>query len=337
MIHLKVVTLNQSSIFLMNSSLCQKSRIVFLFVAVAMSSCSKEADPAKVVEPSAPSAPSAPNAPSAPSAVAAPAAPPAIPSPFEWADVIEPNPDPKIVTDADALQRIIATGLPWKIRDKKSGIELLLVPSGTFTMGLSVGDIDGQNSEKPAHQVSITKAFYLGRTEVTQLQWERQLNSNPSSFFDPQLPVQRVEFGDVTRFLDATGFRLPTEAEWEYACRAGSDQARYGDLEIIARYQGNSKSQPGIVGQRPANEWGFHDMLGNAMEWCSDYFQADYYSQCKSEAKDPMGPSQGKIRVTRGGSWAGIAKMSRASYRYGVAPDYRGDFLGDGLRVARNP
>lgn len=143
---------------------------------------------------------------------------------------------------------------------------------------------------------------------MTQLQWERQLNSNSSVFFDPQLPIQRVQFIDVTRFLDATGFRLPTEAEWEYSCRAGSDQTRYGDVEIIARYEGNSKSRPGIVGDRPANAWGFHDMLGNAMEWCSDYFQDDYYSQCKSDVTDPMGPSQGKFRVMRGGSWAGIAK-----------------------------
>ena len=300
----------------------------------AICSCSKDDGAEKVPTPAVAES-AAPAAPvSAPDTAPVPAAPP---SPLTWAEVIEFHPDPKIVTDADLLQRITATGLPWRVRDNKNGIELLLVPPGTFMMGLSPGDIEGQNSEQPAHQVTITKAFYLGRFEVTQLQWERVLNSNPSVFFGPRLPVQRVSFNEAERFLDATGFRLPTEAEWEYACRAGSDQTRYGDIEIIARYEGNSKSRPGVVGERSANVFGFHDMLGNAMEWCADFYQPDYYSQCKSGVTDPMGPSQGKFRVMRGGSWAGIAKMSRASYRYGVIADYKGVYIGDGFRVARTP
>ena len=310
-----------------------------LLLISATWSCSKDnaaekvaapavADPVVVVAPAAPIL--------TPVLVSAPV-PAAPPSPLTWAEVIDFHPDPKIVTDADSLERITATGLPWRVRDNKNGIELLLVPPGTFMMGLSDSDTEGQNSEKPAHQVTITKAFYLGRFEVTQLQWERVLNSNPSVFFDPRLPVQRVSFSEAERFLDVTGFRLPTEAEWEYACRAGSDQTRYGDIEVIARYEGNSKSRPGVVGERSANAFGFHDMLGNAMEWCADFYQPDYYSQCKSGVTDPVGPSQGKFRVMRGGSWAGIAKMSRASYRYGVMADYKSDYLGDGFRVARNP
>ncbi len=311
-----------------------------LLLISATWSCSKDnaaekvavpaiADPVVVVV-----APAAPILIPVPVSAPVPAAPP---SPLTWAEVIDFHPDPKIVTDADLLQRITATGLPWRVRDNKNGIELLLVPPGTFMMGLSDRDTEGQNSEKPAHQVTITKAFYLGRFEVTQLQWERVLNSNPSVFFDPRLPVQRVSFSEAERFLDVTGFRLPTEAEWEYACRAGSDQTRYGDIEVIARYEGNSKSRPGVVGERSANAFGFHDMLGNAMEWCADFYQPDYYSQCKSGVTDPVGPSQGKFRVMRGGSWAGIAKMSRASYRYGVMADYKSDYLGDGFRVARTP
>ena len=311
-----------------------------LLLISATWSCSKDnaaekvavpaiADPVVVVV-----APAAPILIPVPVSAPVPAAPP---SPLTWAEVIDFHPDPKIVTDADLLQRITATGLPWRVRDNKNGIELLLVPPGTFMMGLSDRDTEGQNSEKPAHQVTITKAFYLGRFEVTQLQWERVLNSNPSVFFDPRLPVQRVSFNEAERFLDATGFRLPTEAEWEYACRAGSHQTRYGDIEVIARYEGNSKSRPGVVGERSANAFGFHDMLGNAMEWCADFYQPDYYSQCKSGVTDPVGPSQGKFRVMRGGSWAGIAKMSRASYRYGVMADYKSDYLGDGFRVARTP
>ena len=301
----------------------------------AICSCSKDDAAEKVATPAV-ADPVVGVAPAAP--VSAPESVPAVPpSPLTWAEVIDLHPDPKIVTDADLLQRITATGLPWRVRDNKNGIELLLVPPGTFMMGLSDSDTEGQNSERPAHQVTITKAFYLGRFEVTQLQWERVLNSNPSVFFDPRLPVQRVLFSEAERFLDVTGFRLPTEAEWEYACRAGSDQTRYGDIEVIARYEGNSKSRPGIVGERSANAFGFHDMLGNAMEWCADFYHPDYYSQCKSGVTDPMGPSQGKFRVMRGGSWAGIAKMSRASYRYGVIADYKGVYIGDGFRVARNP
>ncbi|MFZ4642726.1 MAG: formylglycine-generating enzyme family protein [Phycisphaerales bacterium] len=324
----------------MNTANLKKCRIFMLLLISATWSCSKDnaaekvavpaiADPVVVVV-----APAAPILIPVPVSAPVPAAPP---SPLTWAEVIDFHPDPKIVTDADLLQRITATGLPWRVRDNKNGIELLLVPPGTFMMGLSDRDTEGQNSEKPAHQVTITKAFYLGRFEVTQLQWERVLNSNPSVFFDPRLPVQRVSFSEAERFLDVTGFRLPTEAEWEYACRAGSDQTRYGDIEVIARYEGNSKSRPGVVGERSANAFGFHDMLGNAMEWCADFYQPDYYSQCKSGVTDPVGPSQGKFRVMRGGSWAGIAKMSRASYRYGVMADYKSDYLGDGFRVARTP
>jgi formylglycine-generating enzyme required for sulfatase activity len=323
----------------MNTANFKKCRIFVLLIMSAMWSCSKDDGAEKVAAPAvadsvvgvAPAAPILIPV-SAPDPV--PAAPPSV---LTWAEVIDLHPDPKIVTDADLFQRMTATGLPWRVRDNKNGIELLLVPPGTFMMGLSPGDTEGQNSEQPAHQVTITEAFYLGRFEVTQLQWERVINSNPSRFFDPSLPVQRVSFSETERFLDATGFRLPTEAEWEYACRAGSDQTRYGDIEVIARYEGNSKSRPGIVGERSANAFGFHDMLGNAMEWCADFYQPDYYSQCKSGVTDPMGPIQGKFRVMRGGSWAGIAKMSRASYRYGVMADYKSDYLGDGIRVARTP
>ena len=325
----------------MNTANLKKCRIFVFLITSAICSCSKDdaaekvaapavADPVVVVVPAAPIL--IPVAVPDPVPVSA-----ALASPLTWAEVIDFHPDPKIVTDADLLQRMNATGLPWRVRDNKNGIELLLVPPGTFMMGLSDSDTEVQNSEKPAHQVTITKAFYLGRFEVTQLQWELVLNSNPSVFFDPRLPVQRVSFNEAERFLDATGFRLPTEAEWEYACRAGSHQTRYGDIEVIARYEGNSKSRPGIVGERSANAFGFHDMLGNAMEWCADFYHPDYYSQCKSGVTDPMGPSQGKFRVMRGGSWAGIAKMSRASYRYGVIADYKGVYIGDGFRVARNP
>ena len=300
-----------------------------------MWSCAKEEESAKVAAPVAAESTVPAAATAAPTAT--PTAAPSISSPFEWADVIELNPDPKVVTDADFLQRITATGFPWKIRDKKSGIELLLVPPGTFMMGLSAGDTEGQNSEKPAHQVKISKAFYLGRTEVTQQQWEKVTNMNPSFFFAPMMPVHRVIYRELESFLKDTDFRLPTEAEWEYACRAGTQEQRYGEIDQVAFYDKNSLQKPHLVGEKSANALGFQDMLGNLQEWCSDWYSSDYYAQCKDGATDPIGPASGKFRVVRGGSWAGISKTCRSSYRFAIEGDYRGDYLGDGFRVARTP
>ena len=254
-----------------------------------------------------------------------------------WAMVLDAIPDPSIVTNADFRARIEATRLPWRVRDNRTNIEMLLVPPGEFTMGSGAEDLDAQSAEKPAHRMTITKAFYLGRYEVTQLEWERVRNMNPSAFFSPNFPVQRVSFAEALIFLQETGLRLPTEAEWDYACRAGASDPRYGELNTVAICEGNSKKKPGFVGLMAPNALGFHDMLGNAMEWCSDFYSPDYYAQSASGAQDASGPESGTTRVMRGGSWAGIAKMCRASYRYGVQADYRGDYNGDGLRVVRNP
>ena len=314
--------------------------MIALLAGGAFVGCSNDADPKAANSPTATvTTPAAiPTPAPQPSPPPEPAQPDSIADPAEisWAEVLDAKPDPAVVTNEAMRARIEALGLPWRVRDRRSGVELLLVPPGEFLMGAGDSDSDAQNAEKPAHLVTITKPFYLGRFEVTQLEWERVRNSNPSSFFAPRLPVQRVTFGEVILFLESAAFRLPTEAEWEYACRGGSTDARYGELDLIARYEGNSNARPGLVGERPANALGFHDMLGNAMEWCGDYFQGDYYAQCKAGVTDPTGPHSGTTRVMRGGSWAGIGKMSRASYRYGVPADYRGDYLGDGLRVARD-
>ena len=329
----------------MNIAWWKKCRVVLLLATTTICSCSKDDGAAKVappilVESAVPAAPAAPVLISTPISTPAAALAPtltAAPSPLAWAEVIDLHPDPTIVTNADLLARITATGLPWRVRDNKTKIEFLLVPPGTFMMGLSPSDEEGQKSEKPAHQVTITKAFYLGRTEVTQEQWERIANSNPSAILGPSIPVHRVRFQDFDVLLDKFGLRLPTEAEWEYACRAGVRESRYGDLDRIAAYEKNAARGPQVVGQRLPNALGFQDMLGNVMEWCSDWYSADYYTQCQGGVTDPTGPPTGTVRVQRGGSWAGINKSCRASYRFGIAPDYRGEFFGDGVRLARTP
>jgi len=272
-----------------------------------------------------------------------------------WAEVLEQSPDPKVVTDADLLKRIVETKLPWRVRDKKSGMEMLLVPPGKFVMGMSPGDEEGvvveeifaekfpqlKYSERPAHEVTITKAFYLGKTEVTQEQWVKVMKSNPSYFSDANLrdaaiqrdidagltkqeaqaklgpdvsktllnPVEQVSWDDCQKFCAATGLRLPTEAEWEYACRAGVRKPRYGELAAIAWDYENSAETTHPVGKKLPNALGFHDTLGNVWEWCNDYFQGDYYKECIDGVVDPKGPSRAPFRVLRGGSWSVLLQV----------------------------
>ena len=201
-------------------------------------------------------------------------APVATASPFAWAEVLEQNPDPKVVTDADFLKRITETKLPWRVKDKASGIEMLLVPPGKFVMGMSPGDTEASDTEKPAHEVTITKAFYLGRTEVTQGQWFKVMDTNPSHFRGESLPVETLSWYDIRVFVKKAGggLRLPTEAEWEYACRAGTKGATYGDLDLIAWHRGASAETTHAVGKLQPNALGFCDMLGNVCEWCEDWY-----------------------------------------------------------------
>jgi len=289
-----------------------------------------------------------------------------------WAEVLEQRPDPKVVTDADFLKRIVETKFPWRVRDKKSGMEMLLVPPGKFVMGMSHGDLEGDEDEKPAHEVTITKAFYLGKTEVTQEQWVKVMQSNPSKFQEssgptrdaeiqtdidagltkqeaqakvgPDLPntlptarnpVEKVSWDDCQKFCTATGLRLPTEAEWEYACRAGVHTPRYGELAEIAWMKENSAAALHPVGKKLPNTLGFYDTLGNVWEWCNDYFQGDYYKDCIDGVVDPKGPPSGRNRVLRGGSWGSGSDRCRASGRSVNTPVYATSFIG--FRSARTP
>jgi hypothetical protein len=215
------------------------------------------------------------------------------------------------------------------------------IPAGEFLMG----DEKGLDREKPVHKVRITKPFYLGKYDVTQEQWQAVTGDNPSRHKGPKYPVERVTWDDCQVFLqkltaDYAGgkgrFTLPTEAQWEYACRAGSttrfffgdDENRLGEYAWYAANAGN-KVHP--VGQKRPNAWGLHDMQGNVWQWCQDWYDDHYYA--KSPADDPRGPSSGQYRVVRGGWWMYPGNGLRSGSRGGTAPDVRSP----GLRVCLIP
>jgi formylglycine-generating enzyme required for sulfatase activity len=220
-------------------------------------------------------------------------------------------------------------------------MELVLIPAGAFTMGSPESESERQETEAPRHKVWITKPFYMGRCEVTQGQWQAVMGNNPLEFEgDANLPVHGVSWDDCQGFCrtlaSTTGkqIRLPTEAEWEYACRAGSATAyNYGDakgnLGGYAWYNNNSHGKTHPVGQKHANAWGLYDMHGNVCEWCEDWFGPDYYSQ--SPMEDPRGPQSGDYRGQRGGSFSHYADSCRSACRGGAMPD--GRFCLYGFRV----
>jgi formylglycine-generating enzyme required for sulfatase activity len=203
-------------------------------------------------------------------------------------------------------------------------------------------------SEAPKHRVRITKPFYLGLCEVTQAEYERVMGNNPSRFKgDPNRPVEQVSWDEASAFCRKLGelpreksasavYRLPTEAEWEYACRAGTTTWSGTDDEAALKEQAwfaaNAGGTTHPVGQKPPNAWGLYDVHGNAWERCQDWFSEDYYKQ--SPNVDPTGPPNGSCRVSRGGSWTEGAEGCRSAHRCWVSPDYR-DYA-QGFRVARS-
>ena len=203
-----------------------------------------------------------------------------------WYTVLEQTPNASVVPDATLRAAITATNLPWRVRDTSTGIEMVLIPPGTFTMGCSESNRYGcYGAESPTHQVTLTQAFYLSRTEVTQAQWLAKMGSNPSYYQSassavpasevPNRPVEQVSWNDIQPFCTATGMRLPTEAEWEYAYRAGTTTAFHGmpgylngtnddnQLGTIAWFSSNSGSTTRPVAGKAANGFGLYDMSGN--------------------------------------------------------------------------
>ncbi len=218
--------------------------------------------------------------------------------------------------------------------------EMVFVEGGIFTMGTSSEqDDDAEVYEKPAHQVTVS-SFYIGKYEVTQAQWVAIMDSNPSSFKGGDRPVENVSWDDIQEFLrklnaQAGGryrYRLPTEAEWEYAARGGNQSRGYkysgsNDPDRVAWYEDNSGSQTHPVGRKSPNELGIYDMPGNVWEWCQDWYEA-YPSAAQT---DPADFSR-SFRVLRGGSWGDRAWRCRVSLRSFSTPDYRSGY--GGFRLA---
>ncbi|MBR7028214.1 MAG: SUMF1/EgtB/PvdO family nonheme iron enzyme, partial [Bacteroidaceae bacterium] len=189
--------------------------------------------------------------------------------------------------------------------------KMIAVEGGTFLMGSPESDADTDDDEKPQHEVTLSN-YYIGETEVTQELWETVMGSNPSEFKGPKLPVENVSWDDCQTFIGKlnaqTGktFRLPTEAEWEYAARGGKKSKGYtysgsNTIGNVAWYDGNSGGTTHEVSTKQANELGIYDMSGNVLEWCQDWYGATYYENSSTTA--PQGPASGTYRVLRGGSW----------------------------------
>jgi formylglycine-generating enzyme required for sulfatase activity len=190
-------------------------------------------------------------------------------------------------------------------------MEFVNIAPGEFMMGCSVGDIDCNDDERPIHRVQITKPFEIGKYEVTQAQWQAVMGSNPSTIKGDDHPVETISKNEVHDFLnklnernDGYHYRLPTEAEWEYAARAGTTEPYAGRLDEIAWYAGNSGEETHPVGKKKPNAWGLYDMQGNVRELVEDWYARDYYS--RSAVADPTGPAPGEQRGFPGGRRGGF-------------------------------
>ena len=202
------------------------------------------------------------------------------------------------------------------------GMRMRLIPPGSFLMGSPPSEGNRWDDETQ-HPVTIDRPFYLGVCQVTQAQWQAVMGNNPSRFKGDDRPVEQVSWNDCQEFCrrlserEGKTYRLPTEAEWEYACRAGTTTAYYfgDDAASLAEYAWfweNSDSQTHPVGQKKPNAWGLHDMHGNVWEWCADWYRP---YQREVEAAEEQNPFRGSFRVYRGGSWLNGASGCRAAYR----------------------
>ena len=232
------------------------------------------------------------------------------------------------------------------------GAKFVLIPAGTFSMG-SPPQEPGRGSDEILHTVAISKPYYMQTTLVTQGQWKKIMGSNPSAFkkCGDDCPVENVSWNDVQSFIRKLNqqegtdkYRLPTEAEWEYAARSGTttpfytgkcisaDQANYnGNYPLSGCPKGGYREKTVRTGSFTANAWGLYDMHGNLFEWCQDWY-GDYPS---GQATDPIGPSIGSGRVIRGGYWKSRARFCRSAYRDTITPESTNDIVG--FRLVRAP
>ena len=282
------------------------------------------------------------------------------PSPFRWpflcflvcwAGCSSPPPVPAPASTVEATHTPLAapqTAEPALAAPAQQAVAgcpagYLRIAPGTFLMGSPTSE-DGRDDESQ-HSVAITRAYCMKATEVTQGEWQAVMGSNPSSFTScgKNCPVEQVSWnyavgyanamsrreglpecysGSTFTGLGCRGYRLPTEAEWEYAARAGTTGPSYGLLESLGWYFGNSDGRTHAVGGKTANSFGLYDMLGNVWEWTNDW-----YGSYPATVTDPTGPARGSDRVARGGSWFDNARHVRAAFRAYFTPDFRDYFL----------
>lgn len=239
----------------------------------------------------------------------------------------------KLQYKLEKLERSMAATASRTIPDL--GIEMIQIKPGTFTMG------DGSDANNTPSQVTLTQAFLLGKTEVTQGQYEAVMGTNPSKFkkVGRNAPVEQVSWDEAMEFCrrlterergagrlpEGFAYTLPTEAQWEFACRAGTTGSYAGDLNAMAWYDENSGNKTHPVGTKQANAWGLFDMHGNVWEWCADWYASSYPG---GSVTDPMGVASGPSRVIRGGSWNLSADLCRSASRHHSSADYRYRDLG---------
>ena len=236
--------------------------------------------------------------------------------------------------------------------------KMVLLPAGTFIMG------EESEVDSPPHEVSVS-SFHIDAYLVTQEEYEKLMHDNPSRWKGSNNPVEQVRWSDAVRFcnarseaeglqpcydlttwkcdFNANGYRLPTEAEWEYACRAGTKTSYFfgndaSKLKDYAWYDKNSGGKPHPVGEKNPNPWGLYDMSGNVWAWCNDFYKVDYYTESPKE--DPRGPETGETKIVRGGAWKFSAESCRSGYRYNEDPGYADVCFGYdiyGFRCVKKP
>lgn len=291
------------------------------------------------------------------------------PRPSTWYEIVAQEPDAS-VTDAAMRSRLIASGLPWKVRDLATGIELVLILPGEFWMGSPAEEAGRDEREGPRHRVRLTQPYYLGTTEVTQEVWHKLMGDNPAFFPGTGHPIESVNLIRIEEFLVrvnsvgaavAPPMRLPTEAEWEYAARAGTtgpysfdepislDKVRYldgvshsavvrdGKLEIEWQIPPSEDYRVSTwpVGTTPPNPWGLYETHGNLAEWTADRYEAAAYAGRTGVMVDPfLAPAPDDPQVLRGGTWYDRAHLVRLAARAEGGRIARSNRIG--FRVARS-
>ena len=241
-----------------------------------------------------------------------------------------------VAVKPDAKQKVAAKD----IVKADSMIELVKIPAGCFMMG-SAPLVHGEDDELPVHKVCLS-TFSIGKYEITQGQWRKIMGNNPSNSVGcgVDCPVEQVSWNDTQNFIaklnaiSGKSYRLPTEAEWEYAARSGGKDEKWAgtgdvkELDSLAWFGQNSDGHIHPVGKKKPNSFGLYDMSGNVYEWCSDWYNDQYYATSSASQGVPQGPASGTMRVFRGGSWLNNSDFSRSTYRHSINPGFKNDDIG---------